>query len=218
MNPPRHRRHLLVFARNPIAGRVKTRLIPAMGLGPATAVYRQMLEDTLVTCSHVCAHSRELWIDQPDPHPVAAEMANRLGMSVHAQSGDDLGSRMHAAFAETLRNAHSAVLIGSDCPEYDPPYLDAAFRALEQHDAVLGPAADGGYVLIGLKKADPHLFHRVPWGTNRVLDATRLRLRQLQWSFMELPIKYDVDKPEDLLRFPHLASTAEIERANGSGK
>ena len=218
MTPPRHRRHLVVFARNPIPGRVKTRLIPAMGLGPATAVYRRMLGDTLVTCSQVFAHSRELWIDQPDPHPVVAEMANRLGMSVHAQSGDDLGSRMHAAFAETLRNADSAVLIGSDCPEYDPPYLDAALQALEQHDAVLGPAADGGYVLIGLRKVDPHLFHRVPWGTNRVLAATRLRLRYLQWSFMELPIKYDVDNPEDLLRFPHLASTAEIECATGSGE
>jgi rSAM/selenodomain-associated transferase 1 len=189
-----------------------------MGLGPATALYRRMLEDTLATCSQVVAHNRELWIDQPDPHPVVAEMANRLGMSVHAQSGDGLGSRMHAAFAATLRNADSAVLIGSDCPEYDPPYLDAAFQALEQHDAVLGPAADGGYVLIGLRKADPHLFHRVPWGTNRVLAATRLRLRYLQWSFVELPIKYDVDKPEDLLRFPHLASTAEIECANGSGE
>ena len=218
MTRPRHRRHLLVFARNPIPGRVKTRLIPAMGPGPATAVYRRMLEDTLVTCSQIFAHNRELWIDQPDPHPAVAEMATRLGMSVHAQSGDDLGSRMHAAFAETLRNADSAVLIGSDCPEYDPPYLDAAFQALEQHDAVLGPAADGGYVLIGLRKVDPHLFHRVPWGTNRVLAATRLRLRYLQWSFMELPIKYDVDNPEDLLRFPHLASTAEIECATGSGE
>jgi hypothetical protein len=203
----------VVFARNPIPGRVKTRLIPAMGLGPATALYRQMLEDTLVACTQVIAHSRQLWIDQADPHPVMAEMAARFGMSIHAQRGVNLGSRMHAAFAETLRNADSVVLIGSDCPEYDPPYLDAAFRALEQYDAVLGPAADGGYVLIGLTKPDPHLFLDVPWGTDKVLAATRRQLHQLQWSFMELPTKHDVDEPEDLLRFPHLARAAEIECA-----
>jgi rSAM/selenodomain-associated transferase 1 len=175
-----------------------------------------MLEDTLVACTQVIAHSRQLWIDQADPHPVMAEMAARFGMSIHAQCGGDLGSRMHAAFAATVRTADSVVLIGSDCPEYDPPYLDAAFRALEQHDAVLGPAADGGYVLIGLRKPDPHLFHDVPWGTDKVLAATRRQLHHLQWSFMELPIKYDVDEPEDLLRFPHLATTAQIGSAKGS--
>jgi glycosyltransferase A (GT-A) superfamily protein (DUF2064 family) len=115
---------------------------------------------------------------------------------------------MHAALAGSLRHADSAVLIGSDCPEYDPPYLDAAFQALMQHDAVLGPAADGGYVLIGLRKADPHVFRGIPWGTGKVLAATRRQLRHLQWSFDELPIKHDVDEPADLLRFPHLAPTA----------
>ena len=76
MTPPRHRRHLVVFARNPIPGRVKTRLIPAMGLGPATAVYRRMLGDTLVTCSQVFAHSRELWIDQPGLHKSRPPLEN----------------------------------------------------------------------------------------------------------------------------------------------
>ena len=120
---------------------------------------------------------------------------------------------MHAAFAETLQDADSAVLIGSDCPEYDPPYLEAAFKALEQHDAVLGPAADGGYVLIGLRKPDPRLFQGLPWRSDKVLAATRRQLHHQQWRFAELPIKYDVDEPEDLLRFPHLAPAAEIESA-----
>jgi glycosyltransferase A (GT-A) superfamily protein (DUF2064 family) len=115
---------------------------------------------------------------------------------------------MYLAFADTLQNADSAVLIGSDCPEYDPPYLDAAFQALEKNDAVLGPAADGGYVLIGLKKADPRLFRGVPWGTDKVLTATRRKLRHLRWSLEELPTKYDVDEPRDLLRFPYLAPNA----------
>lgn len=203
-------RHLLVFARNPIPGKVKTRLIPSLGVEPATAVYRQMLVDTLVTCSQVTADQRELWVDQSPPDPVLAGMATQSGMSMHVQSGDDLGARMHGAFAETLRTACSAVLIGTDCPEYDRDYLEDAFQALGQYDAVLGPAVDGGYVLIGLKSAAPGLFQDIPWGTDRVLAATRHQLQCLQWNWLELPARHDVDHPQDLARFPHLAQLAKI--------
>ena len=88
--------------------------------------------------------------------------------------------------------------------EYDQDYIEAAFEALERQDAVLGPAADGGYVLIGLKRAEASLFTDVPWGTADVLEATRERLRRLQWRWQELDIKQDVDEPRDLRLFPHL--------------
>jgi len=208
-------RHLLVFARNPIPGQVKTRLIPSLGVEPATAVYRQMLVDTLVTCSQVVADQREVWIDQPPPDPVLAGMAAQSGMSMRVQSGGDLGTRMHGAFSDTLQTACSAVLIGTDCPEYDRDYLEDAFQALGQYDAVLGPAVDGGYVLIGLKSVAPGLFQDIPWGTDRVLAATRHQLQCLQWSWLELPARHDVDHPQDLSRFPHLAQLAKIGPGTG---
>lgn len=204
MSAPGGRRHLLVFARKPEPGRVKTRLIPVLGIESATALYRRMLHDTLATCARVDAHRRELWLDRADADVDLRARLSRYRMSLHLQSGPDLGLRMHAAFLATLQTADSAVLIGTDCPEYDPPYLDTAFRALEQQDAVLGPAADGGYVLIGLRTAEPSLFRDIPWGTDAVLAATRRRLQRLRWRWSELSVLHDVDEPEDLARFPHL--------------
>lgn len=205
MTAPQHRRHLLIFARNPTPGQVKTRLIPTLGVESATAIYRRMLHDTLVTCSALEVQQRELWLDRVAVAPDAGTaMLDSFDLSLHQQSGQDLGLRMHHAFASSLQTADSAVLIGTDCPEYDPPYLHAAFEVLEQEDAVLGPAADGGYVLIGLKKTDHTLFRDIPWGTDGVLAATRRQLQRLHWTWSELPVRHDVDVPADLDRFPHL--------------
>lgn len=199
------KRHLLVFARVPIPGSVKTRLIPTLGEAGATRVYRRLLWDTLESCAHVRDVRRELWLDQTSSDAELNETAARLGLSLHLQRGSDLGSRMQQAFVHVFNRARSAVLIGSDCPEYDRDYIETAFRGLQHHDAVLGPAADGGYVLIGLKRSDASLFSDIPWGTADVLEATRNRLRRLQWTWLELDIKQDVDKPQDLLLFPYLA-------------
>ena len=199
------KRHLLVFARVPIPGRVKTRLIPTLGEAGATAVYRRLLRDTLASCARVRNVRRELWLDQSTSDPELNDTAARLGLSLHLQRGTDLGTRMQHAFVDVFDRAHSAVLIGSDCPEYDRDYIEAAFGALEHHDAVLGPAADGGYVLIGLKRVETHLFSDIPWGTADVLETTRNRLRRLRWTWLELDIKQDVDEAQDLLRFPYLS-------------
>ena len=125
-----------------------------------------------------------------------------------AQQGGDLGARMYAALSNALQRHRSAVLIGSDCPEFDPGYLEAAFAALEQQDAVLGPAVDGGYLLIGLRAAPALLFEDIAWGTPQVLQITRDRLRQLGWRWAELPPRHDIDEPGDLQRFPRLAAIA----------
>ena len=204
MTASTHRRHLLIFARNPTPGRVKTRLIPALGVETATAIYRRMLQDTLATGSQIDVRQRELWLDQAAPDASTAALLDSFDLSLHEQVGQDLGQRMHHAFASSLQTADVAVLIGTDCPEYDPAYLRAAFQALEQEDAVLGPAADGGYVLIGLKKTDHTLFRDIPWGTDGVLAATRRQLQRLHWAWSELPVRHDVDLPADLDRFPHL--------------
>lgn len=208
MNTTANRRSLLVFARQPTPGRVKTRLIPTLGAETATIIYSRMLQDSLASAAQVAADRRALWVDRLDPGEQLTDLAERYGMSVRVQTGRDLGDRMHAALIESLRGADSAVLIGSDCPGYDAQYLDAAFRALEQHDAVLGPAADGGYVLIGLRATNPSLFTDIYWGTDQVLAATRDRLARLRWTWHELPLRHDVDDAKDLLRYPHLAALA----------
>lgn len=199
---------LLVFAREPRPGRVKTRLVPALGPNLAAALYRELLRDTLQTAAASTAVRLELWVDRPDPGPYLTQAARTAGMQLHTQRGSDLGMRMHHALAQALARCGSAVLIGSDCPEFDPDYLDRAFDALRHRDAVVGPAADGGYVLIGLKRPQPALFRDIRWGGAQVLEATRERLRSLGLDWQELRTLHDLDDPGDLARFPRLAARA----------
>ncbi|HET7370491.1 MAG TPA: DUF2064 domain-containing protein, partial [Gammaproteobacteria bacterium] len=98
-----------------------------------------------------------------------------------------------------LATYHYGLLIGSDCLDYSADYLVTALDALASgDDAVLGPAADGGYVLIGLARNHPALFEGIEWGSTSVLAATRARLRELDWRFRELPVLHDIDRPEDV--------------------
>lgn len=201
-------RDLLVFARNPVVGQVKTRLIPGLGAQAAALVYERMLRDTLACALLACAHRRHLWVDRAPVCSDLVQLAADAGMPVRIQQGADLGERMHNALSRSLADADLAVLIGSDCPEFDPAYLDSAFAALSRHDVVLGPANDGGYVLIGLRHTERTLFDGIPWGTGQVLEATRVRLRRLGWRWHELPPRQDVDTVADLARFPRLAAVA----------
>ena len=114
------------------------------------------------------------------------------------QRGDDLGARMHNALASALARAERVVLVGSDCPAIDREYLVEALDALERVPVVLGPALDGGYVLIGTREIDPGIFRGVAWGTGKVLAQTVERLRQLGWRWKELRALADIDRPEDL--------------------
>ena len=144
-------------------------------------------------------------------------MASRFGMALRKQQGTGLGARMHHALGEALETASHAVLIGTDCPELDADYLADAITALTEHDAVLGPVADGGYVLIGLKRADHRLFYDIPWSTDRVLDLTRSRLTELDWRWAELPTLRDLDRPSDLAYFPQLAARIRHQTRNPQG-
>ncbi len=129
------------------------------------------------------------------------------GLTLHQQRGEDLGERLLAASADALGRADSVALIGSDCPELDTAYLAQAFDALRSTgvDAVLGPAADGGYVLLALRRAEPALFTEMPWGGDQVAAITRERMAALGWRWRELPVLRDVDRPPDLLWYPSLA-------------
>ena len=205
-------RRLLVFARDPVPGRVKTRLIGALGQTVATALYWKMLRQTLATAARLKGPQRELWLDSATPTPRLHALAMRHGMALHMQRGADLGARMATALAQGTADGGMAVLIGSDCPGLDAAYLEAAFDALAGHDVVIGPAVDGGYVLIGVKRPQPELFEDVAWGTEGVLQTTRRRLQRLGRRWRELPVRRDLDRPGDLAHFPDLAAWVDAMR------
>ncbi len=108
---------------------------------------------------------------------------------------------MHGGLSQTLRHCHYAVIIGTDCPVMEQCHLEAAFKTLERgRDIVLGPAEDGGYVLIAARRTNSTLFNNISWGSDRVMGQTREALQRLGWSWAELETLWDVDRPQDLLR------------------
>jgi len=191
---------VLIFAKAPQPGRVKTRLIPVLGAQGASDLQARLLADTLARLATAGLAPIELWcVPDPacDPFP---EMAARHGLHLYRQQGVDLGERMLHAAAHALDRGSPVILLGTDCPSLDGDYLQRAFAVLDGRDAVLGPAEDGGYVMLGLRRAVPALFARVPWGTDRVAAVTRDRMATLGWDWAELPALWDLDRPEDLKR------------------
>jgi rSAM/selenodomain-associated transferase 1 len=196
---------LLVFGRAPVAGQVKTRLIPALGAEGAARLHRRLMEDVV---DRLCASGLaavELWVTPDASHPCFARLAARWPLDVQVQQGEDLGMRLAHAARSALARAEAVVLIGTDCPELSPDYLAAAMERLEHRDAVLGPALDGGYVLLGLRHMADALFEGMPWGSDRVAELTGRRLDALGWSWSRLPPLRDIDRPEDLAYLPAVA-------------
>jgi len=194
---------VMVFAKAPTPGEAKTRLIPALGAAGAAALHRRLV----MHCLRAARESRlgpvELWCAPDTSDPFFRECERRLGANLRAQGKGDLGARMQRAFESALARAARAILVGSDIPALSARYLRDADQALVRgDDAVIGPAEDGGYALIGLSRCDPELFRDVPWGGPEVLAETRRRLAALSWRSSELPVLWDVDRPEDLERLP----------------
>lgn len=197
-------RALLVFARNPVAGQVKTRLIPALGPQGAADLYRELLENTLHAATQIAEAQTEIWLADGQPTPPTQSLLDRYDLPWHAQSGRDLGERMQHAIECALRTSQSVVLIGSDCAEFTPDYLNAAFTALDEYPVVIGPAADGGYLLIGVREPCHALFEDVPWGHSEVLPTTRRRLMKQSLRWHELPTRHDIDVAADLEHIPQI--------------
>jgi rSAM/selenodomain-associated transferase 1 len=199
---------VMVFAKAPVPGEVKTRLIPALGEAGAAALYRRLVTHCLRAASDSRLGPVELWCSPGVDDVFFRECERRLGVSLRSQEGRDLGERMRGAFESALARSRRAILVGSDIPALSARYLRDADRALaEGDDAVVGPADDGGYMLIGLSRLDAELFRDIPWGGPEVLAETRRRVAALAWRFRELPALWDVDRPEDLARLPRAMRT-----------
>mgnify|MGYP000517407170 CR=1 FL=1 len=189
---------ILTFLKAPRPGAVKTRLGKQIGLTEAALIYRQLAEAQL---SRIPADFRtEIHYA---PRGSAGEMRTWLGAQriYRVQSGGDLGARLNKAFTEGFRRGYRRIIaIGSDCPQLDEACLRRAVDNLNDTDVVLGPATDGGYYLIGLRRPAPRLFEGIEWSTSSVLAATRVRIHEGGLSSALLDEKDDIDDLASLQR------------------
>ncbi|MGF1479174.1 MAG: TIGR04282 family arsenosugar biosynthesis glycosyltransferase [Cyanophyceae cyanobacterium] len=191
---------LLIFTRYPEPGKTKTRLIPALGEAGAANLQQQMTQHTLKQAKELRSQ-RPLSIQVYYAGGSSTVMQAWLGPDLtYCQQGvGDLGQRMKQAFQSALAaGMERVVAIGTDCPDIDAAILAKALTALKQHDLVLGPAEDGGYYLIGLKRLVPELFTGIDWGTETVLRSTQHIAQTLGLTVYSLRLLNDVDRPEDL--------------------
>lgn len=198
---------VLVFARAPRPGHVKRRLIPVLGAAEAARLQRRMTRRAVQTALAAATGPVQIWCTPRTAHPFFVSLGEAHGVALHAQRGADLGARMAHALETGLATHGAALLVGSDCPFMTPADLRRGAACLRAGSpAVLGPALDGGYFLIGLARPAPELFRGLRWGGAEVLAETRRRLRALGWAWTELPARRDIDRPADL---PHLESLAD---------
>ena len=194
----------MIFIKNPIPGNVKTRLGKHIGYDKAAEVYRVLLDITkkaalAVTCQRVVYYGD--YINRED-HWTAKDFDKKL------QKGADLGERMNNAFKTAFdENYRRVVIIGSDCPEITEEHIHEAFEALEKNEVVIGPAADGGYYLLGMKN-HYNLFENKEWSTANVLQDTLRELQEKKISHKILKVLSDLDTIEELKQFPEVYDTS----------
>lgn len=193
---------LIVFAKAPVPGFAKTRLGRTIGFEKAASLAGRMLTHTLASAVASGIGPVELCCAPDLTHEQFQLAAAGAAINLSAQGDGDLGERMARSFARGLESHRRVVLIGTDAPMLDASVLRAAASALETHIAVIAPAHDGGYVLIGLSQFVPGLFQDIAWSSSRVTVQTRMRIASMKLSVHELPTLHDVDEPEDLLHLP----------------
>jgi len=193
---------VIVMAKAPVAGFAKTRLIPALGAEGAAALAERLLHAAVAQAVAARLGAVDLCCAPDRAHPAFARHAGTTGITLSDQGEGDLGARMARAFARWLAYDRCAVMIGTDAPALDAAMLQRAVQALSDADAVLVPAYDGGYALIGLRRAAPSVFADMPWSTPAVMARTRERLAAAGLTHVELPAVADVDEPADLVHLP----------------
>ena len=194
------RRSLILFARAPRLGEVKTRLAVAVGDREALAIYRELgsravQASTMPDCTRVVAFT---------PPDAEADMRAWLGEDLHyvPQGSGDLGQRMQRAIANRIAEGDErVVVVGSDCPTLTPEVIESAFAALSRADVVLGPAADGGYYLVGVNGDHPAIFQEVPWSSAETLAVTLRRAGDAGLRTALLAEHADIDTYDDLCRW-----------------
>lgn len=195
---------ILIFAKAPIPGLVKTRLIPAIGDMAAAMLHSALTERVIETA---CATEIDVVLCcAPDTsHPFFQDCADDFEIDLMNQLDDaNLGKRMLVSLDEALEAYSRVILIGADCPAFTAAHLLDAIAQLANHDVVITPAEDGGYTLIGVNKTSPTMFVNIDWGTNTVMAAQRRALTNAKLRWHETPTLWDVDTAQDLPRLQTL--------------
>jgi hypothetical protein len=186
---------LMVFAKNPDLGKVKTRLAKTIGPEKALAVYLKLLEHTHAVADKIFADKAVFYSDRVEEF----DILDYYKFPKFLQKGDDLGERMDRAFGEAFAQGYQkVVIIGSDCYELTSEIVSEAFDLLETYNVVLGPAKDGGYYLLGMDRHYSHLFRNKNWSTPDVLLDTLLDIKKMKKSYTLLPTLNDIDEEKDL--------------------
>lgn len=201
---------IAVFAKAPVAGQVKTRLARLLGDEGAAALHSGLVRHALSAAVQSRIGAVELWCAPDETHSFFARCAREFGVALRRQHGADLGERMRHAFDAAFAAGRALIVIGSDCPTLREGDLQAAAQALREHDAVIAPAEDGGYVLVGLARPVAALFEGIAWGTGAVMAQTRARLAEARVRWKELPTFWDVDRPEDYARLQQEGLLSEV--------
>jgi hypothetical protein len=185
----------MVFVRNPVLGKVKTRLARTIGDDRALEIYHALVSHTVGVSLSVNCDRAVFFSDHIDND----EFWPKEDFRKEVQQGEDLGVRMMNGFSRAFRWGYKNVaIIGSDCPELSSKIIETAFSELNDHDVVIGPASDGGYYLLGMKKLHPQLFVSKQWSTENVMLDTVLDLKKNNLSYALLETLSDIDEEKDL--------------------
>ncbi len=199
---------IIVFARAPVPGQAKTRLVPRLGAWRAARLHARLTLHALRTA--LAARCGAVELHGTRRH----ESFDSLGVVFRVQRGEDLGERMYNALSRALRRHDTAILIGTDCPMLAPQDLRRAARWMHGGcDAVLAPVEDGGYALVAMKRVKPELFEGIAWGGAQVYDETVKRLSRAGYRWRALRQVWDVDRPEDLERLKSLRFSSAFRRS-----
>lgn len=186
---------IVIFAKAPVPGKVKTRLCPPLTHRQAAELYRAFARDTIELARRV-PDSRSIVTYEPLGGPPLDWLGE---VPSFIQEGADLGARIEQAFTRAFSaGASKALVIGTDTPHLSPQTITRAFKSLESHDAVIGPASDGGYYLLGLTRLHAGLFKGIPWSTGQVFEKTVALMKESSLSVDQLETVTDIDNPKDL--------------------
>ncbi|MFN8006792.1 MAG: TIGR04282 family arsenosugar biosynthesis glycosyltransferase [Terriglobia bacterium] len=188
---------ILVFVKAPVAGQVKTRLIPALGAKGALEMFRAMALDTMQVAQQLLFFSVKVAYQAHEAFPDPSWLASEVEW--FAQEGEDLGERLIHATRQVFRDSLGpTVIIGTDLPALTPTLLQKAFALLKYNPIVLGPSTDGGYYLIGLTRPIPVLFQGITWSSSKVMEQTQRIILREGLGAATLSLERDIDTPEDL--------------------
>jgi rSAM/selenodomain-associated transferase 1 len=187
---------LCIFAKPPVPGKVKTRLIPAVNPAQAARLAAAFLEDVTETCRQIAGTTTIIATDGD----WSKNLQPPRNIELWQQGDGDLGNRMERILERALQSAPLAIAIGADVPLISAEIIEDALEKLQQNDAVLGPSEDGGYYLLGLRRSQAGLLENLPWSQPHTRQATRLRLESLGLTVADTQLLFDIDTPQDLER------------------